>query len=285
MDQENLKIYTLPQDLEVDAQQRLALVDYHNPAHTMRAKVNLGHHVFSFLQTGFKEVEAAQSPVSIDQSHFLIMKAGHSLMTEKLPAPGHPYRSILFFFSDEVLEEFVERHAHDLGAGEDLRSILACPYDDFLESFVRSLISISRLPDTAQAKILETKFEEVMLYMLHRRGAAFLQALLPDQDRNLRHLVQVVESNALNKLSLKELAFLSHMSVSTFKREFEKHFHSPPMRWFQEKRLDHAAYLLKNRSKRPKEIYLDVGYESLSSFTKAFRLKFGTTPKQYQLQS
>ena len=285
MDQENLKIYTLPRDLEVDANQRLALVDYHNPAQSMRAKVNLGHNVISFLQTGFKEVESAQHPVAIDQGHFLIMKAGHCLMTEKLPAPGQPYRSILFFFSDEVLEEFVERHARELSAGEEHRSILACAYDDFLESFVRSLISISHLPTTAQSKLLETKFVEVMLYLLHRRGPAFLQSLLPDQDRNLRHFIQVVESNALNKLSLKELAFLSHMSVSTFKREFEKQFHTSPMRWFQERRLEHAAFLLKKRSKRPKEIYMDVGYESLSSFTKAFRLKFGTTPKQFQLQS
>ena len=73
------------------------------------------------------------------------------------------------------------------------------------------------------------------------------------------------------------------MSISTFKREFEKHFHNSPSKWFQEKRLEHAAYLLKNKNKRPSDIFEEVGYESLSNFTQAFKQKFRVTPKQYQL--
>ena len=95
--------------------------------------------------------------------------------------------------------------------------------------------------------------------------------------------MEIVEMNKLNKLSVKELSFLSNMSVSTFKREFEKNFHSSPSRWFQEKRLDHSAYLLKNKSIRPSDIFEEIGYETLSNFIQAFKAKFGYTPKQYQL--
>lgn len=56
----------------------------------------------------------------------------------------------------------------------------------------------------------------------------------------------------------------------------------PPIKWFQEKRLEHAAFLLKNKSKRPSDIYIDIGYESQSNFSAAFKTKFGVTPKQYQ---
>ena len=73
------------------------------------------------------------------------------------------------------------------------------------------------------------------------------------------------------------------MSVSTFKREFEKNFKSPPSKWFQEKRLEHAAFLLKNKSKRPSDLFEEIGYESLSNFIQAFKTKFGVTPKRYQL--
>ena len=86
----------------------------------------------------------------------------------------------------------------------------------------------------------------------------------------------------INKLTIKELSFLSNMSLSTFKREFEKHFQSSPSKWFQEKRLDHSAFLLKDKSKRPSDIYEEIGYENLSNFIQAFKMKFGTTPKQYQ---
>jgi AraC-like DNA-binding protein len=72
------------------------------------------------------------------------------------------------------------------------------------------------------------------------------------------------------------------MSTSSFKREFEKQFQSSPGKWFQEKRLEHAAFLLYNKSKRPSDIYQEIGCENLSNFIQAFKLKFGNTPKKYQ---
>jgi len=94
--------------------------------------------------------------------------------------------------------------------------------------------------------------------------------------------IQTIENNKLNKLTIKELSFLSNMSVSTFKREFEKNFNSSPSKWFQDKRLEQAAYLLKIKSKRPSDIFEEIGYENLSNFIQAFKTKFGVTPKQYQ---
>lgn len=95
--------------------------------------------------------------------------------------------------------------------------------------------------------------------------------------------MNVIENNKLNKLTLPELAFLSNMSLSTFKREFTKHYHIPPIKWFQEKRLAHAAFLLSTQQKRPKEIYTEAGYETLSNFVQAFKKQYGTTPRQFQL--
>tara|TARA_R110000787_G_scaffold59922_14_gene135944 strand:- start:10380 stop:10577 length:198 start_codon:yes stop_codon:yes gene_type:complete len=62
----------------------------------------------------------------------------------------------------------------------------------------------------------------------------------------------------------------------------KKKFHTTPSKWFQEKILEHSAFLLKNKSKRPSGIYLEIGYENLSNFIQAFKVKFGVTPKQYQ---
>jgi AraC-like DNA-binding protein len=122
-----------------------------------------------------------------------------------------------------------------------------------------------------------------MLYLVEFKGVNFLYSLISNSDNQSQKFIQTVESNQLNKLSLKELSFLSNMSVSKFKREFEKHFQSSPSKWFQEKRLEHSAYLLKNKSNRPSDIFEEIGYESLSNFIQAFKTKFGVTPKQYQL--
>jgi AraC-like DNA-binding protein len=96
-----------------------------------------------------------------------------------------------------------------------------------------------------------------------------------------KKFVQTVETNWMSKLSLKELAFLCNMSVSTFKREFQKHYAESPMKWFQNKRLEYAHQLLYKEQKSSSEIYLEVGYENLSSFIQAYKLKYGITPKQH----
>ncbi|MDG2246992.1 MAG: AraC family transcriptional regulator, partial [Flavobacteriales bacterium] len=68
--------------------------------------VDLELNTLSFLQEGTKEVFTSDSPVVIDSSSFLLMKAGRCLMTEKL-SPSKFYRSLLVFFSDELLEDIV----------------------------------------------------------------------------------------------------------------------------------------------------------------------------------
>jgi AraC-like DNA-binding protein len=110
----------------------------------------------------------------------------------------------------------------------------------------------------------------------------FLFSLIHNSNNQDQKFIQTIESNQLNKLSVEELSFLCNMSASTFKREFEKQFHSSPSKWFQEKRLVHSAFLLQTKSHRPTDIYEEIGYNTLSNFTQAFKNRFGVTPKQFQ---
>lgn len=121
-----------------------------------------------------------------------------------------------------------------------------------------------------------------MLYLTELHGTDFIQSLIVNSNDATRKFIHTIESNQLNKLSLKELAFLCNMSISTFKREFEKHYTESPVKWFQNKRLEYARHLLNNTKKGPSEIYFEVGYENLSSFIQAYKLKYGTTPKHHQ---
>ncbi|MDB4203936.1 AraC family transcriptional regulator [Polaribacter sp.] len=121
-----------------------------------------------------------------------------------------------------------------------------------------------------------------MLYLVEIKGVNFLYSLINDSDNSFQSFIETVDYNILNKLSIKELSFLANMSASSFKRAFKKHFQSSPGRWFQEKRLEHAAFLLRQKSKRPTDIYEEIGYKNLSNFIKAFKTKFGVTPREYQ---
>ncbi len=280
-----MKITVLPKDLKIGESENLQLYSYRRTEDIQKTKINLSKSTISFLRTGTKEVIGDDKTVQIGNQHFVIMKSGNCLMTEKVSDSFKVYQSILLFFSDQEVLHFLEKYNQFSSNLKNQKSFYIFEYDNFIQNFVDSLEQILKLPKDIQTKILKNKFEEIMLYLLHRNNSNFLNSLVQNVDDKISKLTDIAENNKHNKLNLKELAFLCNMSVSTFKREFFKLYQITPMKWFNEQRLNHVAFMLKTKRNRPIELYQDAGYENFSNFAQAFKKKFGMTPKQYQIQS
>ncbi len=274
----------LPHDFTQNSAASLQLYDYKTDSATYNTKLNLNQNVFSFLMAGTKQLISHNTTTSIANNNFILIKSGQCIITQALSDNDY-YRSMLFFFDDATLLAFLEKHKIALVNNKPSIAYHVCPYDAYLLTFVESLKQINTYDSDIKRPLLVAKFEELMLYMVHKKGVDFLQNFFSDNNNYSRHFKNVVESNSLNTLNINELAFLCNMSVSTFKRTFEKNYNSTPIRWFQDKRLEHSAFLLKNEKKRPTDLYTQIGFESLSSFTQAFKQKYGTTPKQFQIQN
>ena len=277
-----MNVITLPDELNLSSSNSIEIYDYINIKEISKQQIILSKNTFSFLQNGTKEVFFDNSSRLIDNAQFLLMKAGNSLMTEKFYNNETKYRSILFFFSNEAVFNFIRKFQLNPQDNASYASIYSFDYDLYIKGFIKSILNISKLSKSIQKNILDAKFDEIMLYLIEIKGVDFLYSLISDSDNSNQKFIQIVENNIVNKLSIKELSFLTNMSESSFKRLFKKHFKSSPGAWFREKRLEHSAFLLRNKSKRPSDIYQEVGYENLSNFTQAFKIKFGVTPKKYQ---
>jgi AraC-like DNA-binding protein len=278
-----MKTSTLPDELELLDSKPVQIFDYKRSQAISKQQIVLKQHTFSFLLDGTKEV-LGSSALSIDNSEFLIMKAGHCLMTEKLSEVSS-YRSVLVFFSNESLLKLIHNRKLKTDKPIENKSVFSFAYDEFIRNFVNSLVDISKLADPLKSRLSELKFEEIILYLAEVYGTDFLLSLTLNTSDSVQKFTQIIESNKLSKLTLKELAFLCNMSVSTFKREFEKYYSESPIKWFQNKRLEHAYYLLNQEQKTSSEVYFEAGYENLSSFIQAYKSKYGVTPKQHQNMS
>ncbi len=276
-----METHKIPHALHPIKNNDASLYDYKSTEECGRQHVTLIQNAFSFLIDGKKEVITNNTTLSIENTNFIFMKSGHCLMTEKTSDSNKKYRSMLLFFSDEALIKFIKKHNLLFAEAPQPQSAHTFVYDAFTTQFVKSLMEVYKLPQTIKSKLIEAKLEEILLFLVASNGVDFLHSIINQNNQN-KSFTTVVEHNILNKLSLKELAFLSNMSVSSFKRMFEKQYGMSPIKWFQYKRLEHATYLLKQEQKRASEIYLDMGYETLSSFIQAYKSKFGVTPKQHQ---
>ena len=273
---------TLPDELNLNSSHSIEIYDYVNIQEISKQKIVLSKNTFSFLQNGTKEVFFDNSTRLINNSQFSLVKAGNSLTIEKSYNDEMKYRSILLFFSNESVFNFIRKFQLKPKDNASYASVYSFDYDLYIEGFTKSILNISKLSKSIQQNILDAKFEEIMLYLIATKGVNFIYSLISNSDNSTQKFIQIVENNIVNKLSIKELSFLTNMSESSFKRVFKKHFQSSPGKWFREKRLEHSAFLLRNKSKRPSDIYQEIGYENLSNFTQAFKIKFGVTPKKYQ---
>lgn len=275
-----MKSITLPDELNLENLQPVQIFNYCSAKEIVKQQIILNQNTFSFLIRGNKKIVFDNTTVLIDNSKFLIMKSGHYLMTEKL-SDTLSYRSVLLFFSNEILLKFIRKHKLNVNELSEYKPVYSFKNDEYIHRFVDSLLDIYKLSKKNQKSMFQVKFEEIMLYLTEIYGTEFLISLSKNSNDASQKLIQIVEKNWLSKLTIKELAFLCNMSVSTFKRQFEKHYAESPIKWFQNKRLEYAYYLLVQNKKKSSEIYFEIGYENLSSFIQAYKSKYGITPKQH----
>jgi len=283
-----MSVFNIPSDfLTATEAPEFLVYPYQSTAEaTTKSRIIITSHLFSFVQEGEKEVYFNDQSVLCGNEVALLMASGNCLMTERASPEKH-YRSLLFFFSEARLSALKGKYP-DLFPSRVIQPGKACfviRQDDFVRPFVASLQHVpGNTPDLA-ASIWQLKFEEMMLYLAHTYPATFpdfIAALRAEQPDSL--VKRVVDNNINSHLTLDELAFLCHMSLSTFKRKFESLYSMPPIRWFHEKRMQQAAHMLRYQNLKASEIHEDLGYENLSSFIQAFKKEFGVTPKAYQEQ-
>jgi AraC-like DNA-binding protein len=248
---------------------------YTNGGAAIRTQVTLTHHLLSLVQEGEKEVIVADRRERIDASKFLVLAASKGIMSEH-SMHGRPMLSMLLFLSPTFLLDICVRHGiqpHGVPT-----ALMSLPQDAFIRHFARSIDLLGPGTLNDDAALRRTKAEEILLYLKSKHPepfASFLASAL--SDRAELPLRSVVARHQDGHLTVPELAFLCHMSVSTFKRRFQEAFGMAPGRYLHQRRMERAKAML-SRKLRPSEIYLDLGYESLAAFSTEFKKHFGVAP-------
>lgn len=243
-------------------------------------KVIFSQNLLCIVTRGIKEVFSHADHVKIDNKRLLLLTSGNVIMSEKTAEAGL-FNSILIFFSNEFLTDFCMRH-HILVSPKtgDPANLISLDKDDFLFNYEASL---KLLEQTIKEKssLQKIKIEELLLYLFKKyplQIQLFIkQVLLHSSKHKLKHTVL---ANIEKNLTIDELAFLCNMSASSFKRHFSEVFEATPKKFFTHNRMQRARRLLL-MNKRASDIYLELGYKNLSSFSNEFKKYFGLSPKQF----
>ena len=100
-----------------------------------------------------------------------------------------------------------------------------------------------------------------------------------------RHLLRakdLADARYFEPLGVDELAQAAGLSRAHFSREFRRAFGEPPHSYLLTRRLERAASLLRTTDHSVVEICLDVGLQSIGSFTTSVTRTFGVSPTVYR---
>jgi AraC-like DNA-binding protein len=279
--------YTIPHDLlpaGSPAPTGVLIRSYVSRQPTVKNKIVLSWNMLNLLIDGRKTIIQAADTITVYQDEILLMAAGN-ILTSELLSDQDQFRSVLIYFSNQVLDDFYLRHAallHAQGAGAGLVTFAK---DDFIRNYIESLRLLLAAPTPPSPEIQQLKLDELLLYLLHTSPAGLRTFLHhPRTSPPELTLRQVVETHLTQLITVEELAFLCHMSVSTFQRKFAGIYGQPPQKWLLHQRMQRAATLLHHQHQPPSEVYQQVGYESHSSFSEAFKKTFGVSPREYKQQ-
>jgi AraC-like DNA-binding protein len=100
-----------------------------------------------------------------------------------------------------------------------------------------------------------------------------------------RHLLRakdLADARYAQRLDVDDLARAAGLSRAHFSREFKQAFGVSPHAYLLTRRLERAASLLRVTDRSVTEVCMDVGLQSLGSFTTSFKRMFGKTPTEYR---
>ena len=183
---------------------------------------------------------------------------------------------VFVFFDETFLRKFQERHKPKLIKFSSNKTIIQINKNDLLPNFIQSF-----LPYYNHAIIKEpfadVKREELLLILLQKQPdlAGVLFDFGIPQKINLE---EFMSKNFKFNVSVERFAFLTGRSLSAFKRDFKTIFNDTPTHWLVKKRLQEAHFLIEKKKQKPSDIFLELGFETLSHFSFAFKKQFNIAP-------
>jgi AraC family transcriptional regulator, exoenzyme S synthesis regulatory protein ExsA len=238
----------------------------------------LDHNMLVLQVSGRFSIETASERISMEKGQMLLIRKNQLGELIKTPLDGDDYQTIVICLKEDLLRQIALEEQIETGQKYTGPLNVLIPESDFLNAFFQSVIPYVRhSEDNITQAVGLLKIKEGVLLLLHCMPE--LKAFLFDfSEPHKIGLEKFMSSNFHFNIPVEKFARLTGRSLAGFKRDFQKAFGMAPRQWLQEKRLTEARYLIEAKNKKSSEIYLDLGFESLSHFSHSFKKRFGKAP-------
>lgn len=240
----------------------------------------LSETVLMFQISGQLTLETSAQKILTKRGDLLLMHKHQLVKMTKTPMEGQDYETIYILLNQDVLRKYALENKIEQGEKYKGKPNVFIPKNEFMQGFFQSLIPYMGKPrEGLTSRLGRLKVKEAVELLLY--AAPGLKAFLFDfSEPHKIDLEKFMLTNFHFNVHVEKFAQLTGRSLAAFKRDFQKTFGESPRKWLQDKRLTEARYQIEKKNKNPSDIYLDLGFESLSHFSRSFSQKFGMAPTE-----
>jgi AraC family transcriptional regulator len=251
-----------------------------------------------FDGTGFYNVGAGN--YAVDENAYLILNHSQDYSIT-IEAKARVSSFIIFFetgFAEEVHRSLVSKPENLLD--EPKASVYqpinffqkTYPHDDLLSPALFQLRHVLAQRKDDHVWIQE-RLHEVMqrLFQVHRRVLKDVEALPAARAatreeiyRRVYRAKDFIYASLSENITLEDMARAACLSPNHFLRSFKQVFGQSPHQYLTALRLEKARTLLTKTNRSVTDICMEVGFDSLGSFSWLFRRRLGLSPENYRKQ-
>ena len=241
-------------------------------------------HVLVYMYSGEIVIEEKGKTTRLHKGECAFIRKDFSVQMTKQAWNGEQFKAIFLMFSPKFLRSFYNRlDKNTLPKDAKRNKISLCKSPSNRPDIVSLFESMtpyfnSNIEPTEE--LLQLKMVEGM-YVLLNTSKNLYASVFDFTDPWKIDILDFLESNYMNDISMEEIANYTGRSLSTFKRDFKKCSTLSPREWLIHHRLEAAHELIRKGGRKVSEICFEVGFKNLSHFSKIYKERYGISPKGY----
>ena len=252
---------------------------------------NFTRHAIGYVIRGRKVVYYGDTGYEIKAGDIFYLATGIHYI-ENIPESGKPFEQIIAYFKPEelndILTSLVINYGFDLASDHQCprcskKAHAAYPAWNYMNTFFSALNQYTKdglfYRDGTAEKLEMTG---LIYHIISNPDCCIKRKILDNADSHKEGFEQIINKAIFRDISIEELAQTCNRSLTSFKKEFKKHFYEPPHKWFIRQRLMHSRLLLISTGKSIAEIGIECNLPNTSHFIKLFKKEYGLTPSAYR---
>ena len=212
------------------------------------------------------------------------MRRDNKMLLQKRVKDGVPYHSVVLKFNRNFLREVfsgIDKKTLPDVAKRNKKSLTLLPANrPDIRSLFESILPYFESSAKPADELLQLKMTEG-LYVLLNTDRNLYASLFDFTDPWKIDLLEFMNDNYMEELSMEEMASYTGRSLASFKRDFKKVSELSPLKWIINRRLEAAYDLIIQGRVNITDVCYTVGFKNLSHFSKVFKDKYGMAPPAF----